>query len=127
MPRKKKVNKEADVVPINEAVKQDMGEKEEVNPNQKSVSLDDLKVAYVVGMSYQGDFIFQLLGKEPGLVELLGIHQHAVRKVQHIYEDKQIGGDRLTHEVGKSVAVLNQKLDHLISIIAPKQPDNKLG
>jgi len=92
----------------------------------KEVRLEDTKIAYVVGMDAEGNFIFQVFGKEAGLLQLLGIHAHADRRIKAIYDDKQIAGDRLTHEVGKAVAAVNQKIDQLLQVIAPKQPDNKL-
>ena len=92
----------------------------------KAVKLEDTKISYVVGMDEKGDFLFQVYGKEAGLLQLLGIHAHATRRIQAIYDDKQFSGDRLTHEVGKAIAVMNQKLDQLMNIIAPKTPDNKI-
>ena len=93
----------------------------------QGIKLEDLRVAYVVGLTPDNNFVFELFGQDPGLVELLGIHAHAINRIQRIYDDKQIQGDRLTHEVGKAVAILNQKLDQILQVIAPREPDNKLG
>ena len=100
-------------------------ETQEVKGEQK-LSLEDLKVGYIVGLTPNGDFVFELFGKEPGLVELLGIHQHAMHRVNRIYDEKQFSGDRLIHEVGKAISALNLKLDQLMSHVLPKNPDNKL-
>jgi hypothetical protein len=93
---------------------------------KKEVKLEDTKIAYVVGMDQEGNFIFQIFGKEAGLLQLLGIHAHADRQIQAIYDDKQMTGDRLTHEVGKAVGLINQKIDQMLAVIAPKKPDNAL-
>ena len=92
----------------------------------EQLSLNDLRIAYVVGLTPKGDFVFEVYGKEKGLVELLGVHQHAVKKVDRIYQDSQAQGDRLTFEVGRAVAALTQKVDQLLAVVAPKKPDNQL-
>jgi len=145
MPRRKKEEetvKEAEVVRMKEAaaeadevtpettrsVAQPVEQGVAGQPEQQQVNLEDLKVGYVVGLTEEGDFVFELFGKDPGLVELLGIHQHATNRVQRIYDDKQIAGDRLIHEVGKAVAMLNQRLEQIAqAVMPPRQPDNKLG
>ena len=78
-----------------------------------SVSLEDLKIGYVVGLTAEDRFVFELFGQNKGLVELLGIHQHASRKVNRVYDDQQMSGDRLLHEVGRAVAAIAQRLDGL--------------
>ena len=78
-----------------------------------SVSLEDLKIGYVVGLTKEDRFVFELFGQNKGLVELLGIHQHANRKVERVYDDQQMSGDRLLHEVGRAVAAIAQRLDGL--------------
>jgi len=93
----------------------------------EGMKLEDLKVAYVVGLTPDDNFVFELFGRAPGLVELLGIHQHACKRVDRIYDDKQVSGDRLIHEVGKAVAMLNQRLDQVLQVVAPREPDNRLG
>jgi hypothetical protein len=103
-------------------------EKAVATPEQlaKDVALEDTVISYIVGMDKDGNFLFQVFGKEAGLLQLLGIHAHATRRIQAIYDDKLFAGDRITHEVGKAVATVNQKLDQVLSIIAPKTPDNKI-
>ena len=78
-----------------------------------SVALEDLKIGYVVGLTAEDRFVFELFGQNKGLVELLGIHQHASRKVERVYDDQQMSGDRLLHEVGRAVAAIAQRLDGL--------------
>lgn len=74
---------------------------------------DTLQIGYVVAMDKNGDFIFEIIGKNKGLVELMGIHQHATRYIEGLYNNNLMRGDRLTHEVGEAVRALNEKLDKL--------------
>jgi len=94
---------------------------------QKTVSLSDLRVGYVVGLSEEGNFVFDIFGKQKGVVELLGLHQHATFKVDTLYNQTQMGGDALVHEIGRAMAMLNQKLDQIAQVVLPpKKPDNDL-
>ncbi|MAG39551.1 hypothetical protein CMI41_01105 [Candidatus Pacearchaeota archaeon] len=83
-----------------------------------SVALEDLKIGYVVGLTQEDRFVFELFGLNKGLVELLGIHQHASRKVNRVYDDQQMSGDRLLHEVGRAVAAIAQRLDGALGTTA---------
>ena len=86
---------------------------EQLKQEASSVTLEDLKIAYIVGLTEEDQFIFELFGKEKGLVQLLGIHQHANKRVEKIYDDQQMSGDRLMHEVGRAVAEISRKLGEL--------------
>lgn len=99
---------------------------EEAPAEEQQLSLNDLAVGYVVGMDQQGNFIFQVVGQQPGLVELLGIHSFAGERVKDLFNAKQGKGDPLVNEVGKAVMALHQKVDQLLNVIAPKKPDNEL-
>ena len=44
---------------------------------QKPMEAEDLKIGYAVGMTPDGEFVFQVFGQDPGLVELLGVHRYA--------------------------------------------------
>lgn len=93
---------------------------------QDGVALSDLKVAYVVGLTEDGNFVFDVVGQKKDLLSLLGLHEHASRQVNKIYNGSQMSGDALVHEVGKGIAVLNQKVDAVLGVVAPKKPDNSL-
>lgn len=95
-------------------------------PEAQGLTLDDLKVGYVVGLADDGNFVFDVFGKEKDLLSLLGLHAHADRRVNQIYNQTQMAGDTLVHEVGKALTVLNQKLDAALSVLAPKKPDNSI-
>ena len=89
---------------------------EENNSTERTtLNLEDLRVGYVVGLTDEGQFVFQVFGKEQELVQLLGIHQHAGHRVDSIYNNQQMSGDRLIHEIGRSIADLSKKMDHLPS------------
>lgn len=99
----------------------------EGTPEEKpGLTVDDLRIGYVVGLTKDGNFVFELLGEQKGLVELLGINAHADARVKQIYERAQASGDALIHEVGKGLGILNQKIDQLLGVVAPKKPDNNL-
>ena len=83
----------------------------ETEDGQSSINLQDLKIGYIVGLTAEDQFVFELFGTNKGLVELLGIHQHASKRVNSVYDDAQMSGDRLMHEVGRAVAAIAQKID----------------
>jgi len=102
-----------------------------MNPNQqpvqKQISLNDIRVGYIVGVTKDNLMVFELLGQDQGLMDILGLHQHAGRRINSIYEDLQVCGDRLTHEVGRSVQLLNNKMDELLAAIrVPQRVSNKI-
>lgn len=99
---------------------------EEPAPEKKALNPADVKVGYAVGLSKDGEFFFDVFGTEAGLVQLLGIHEYARQRVEAVTDDRLMRGDRLTHEVGKILGVLNQKLDGVMGALAPKKP-NDLG
>lgn len=91
---------------------------------EKTYSNEDFKVGYAVGMTPEGEFVFQVFGKDTGLVELLGIHRYGGMRVKQIFESKQMTGDALVHEVGKAVRALNLRIDQLIG--SQTKPNNEL-
>lgn len=95
-------------------------------PQQRQMSLEDMKCGYIVAMTEEGNFVFDLFGKQKGLVEVLGLHKHATSRVDTLYNQAQMSGDALVNEVGKAMAMLNQKMDQILQVIAPKKPDNNL-
>ncbi len=93
---------------------------------EKKLTLDDLTIGYVVGLTADGNFVFDSFGKDKDLVGILGIHEHAKAKVTQLYEQSQMIGDALTNEVGKAVVDTNNKVAQLLNVVSPKKPDNKL-
>ncbi len=99
----------------------------EEQPQSQAVDLHkDMKVAYVVGLSKEDNFIFQVYGENKGLVELMGIHQHASKQVEAMYNNSQGLGDALTRELGALVVQLGQKMDQLLKALNVTKPANKL-
>jgi len=83
-------------------------------PKQTPIALEDLKCGYVVGISEDDAFIFEVFGKSKGLVELMGVHQHASYRIETVYKHQQMSGDRLMQEVGRAVAMIGEKVDSLL-------------
>ena len=90
-------------------------------PKQTPIALEDLKCGYVVGISEEEGFIFEVFGKKKGLVELMGVHQHASYRIETVYKHQQISGDRLVQEVGRAVSLIGEKVDSLLDQKTPAE------
>lgn len=88
----------------------------------KTIDLTNLVAGYVVGVNKEGDLFFESIGKA-NLLNLSGLNHFATTKVNQLWGQKLMTGDRLTHEVGKAVALVNAKLDQLAE---QKQSDIEL-
>ncbi len=97
---------------------------EEAKPEQKALTLSDLRMGYVVGITEDGNFVFDVVGKEQGLLELLGLQKFAEAKIKNVLDANQNQGDKLLFEVGKTVGVLAQEVAKLVNTL--KKPDNNL-
>lgn len=106
----------------NEQAKSPLGEEE--NKEKNEVTLNDLDVAYVVGLTEEGNLVFESFGKNKTLISVLGLHHHATNCVNSLYGEHQGKGDTITIEVGKLVQTVNQKLDLLLD--KTKKPDNEI-
>lgn len=89
-------------------------ESDKVEPKKTPIALEDLKCGYVVGISEDEHFIFEIFGKNKNLVELLGVHAHASHRVSSIHNDQQVSGDRLVRELGRAVEAIGEKVDSLL-------------
>lgn len=96
------------------------------NPEQQTVDVNEMQIAYLVGLQPDGNFFFQVFGQKQGLVELMGLHQHVTHRLTMLQDQKVGAGDMLTVESLKQLQVLNQKLDALLNVVAPKPPENDL-
>ena len=90
----------------------------------KNLTLSDLRMGYIVGVTEEGNFVFDIVGKSQGLLELLGLQKFAESKVKSVLDANQNQGDKLLFEVGKTVTVLAQEVSKLVSML--KKPDNNL-
>lgn len=93
-------------------------------PVQKTLALADLRMGYVVGITDDGNFVFDVVGKEQGLLELLGLQKFAESKIQSALDANQNQGDKLLFEIGKTVSILAQEVGKLVAVL--KRPDNSL-
>lgn len=96
------------------------------NPEPQTIDVNEMQIAYLVGLQPDGNFFFQVFGKNQGLVELMGLHQHVTRRVQMLQDQKSGAGDMLTVESLKQLQLVNQKLDALLNVVAPQPPENSL-
>jgi hypothetical protein len=95
-------------------------------PDGRMLDLSGVRIGYIVAVTKEGKFLFEVLGQDPGLIELLGVHAHAKAKVESMYDLAQGRGEGLLHQLGEAVFLLNKKLDNLLKVILPKKPDNQL-
>ena len=93
-------------------------------PEKKAMNPADMRVGYAVGLTKEGEFFFEVFGQDAGLVQLLGIQEYARQRIEAITQDRMMRGDRLTHEVGKILGELSQKLDAVLATVAPKKPND---
>jgi hypothetical protein len=91
----------------------------------------DLKVGYIIALKQDNSLLFDVLGTNPGLMELLGLHKHANDRIEKIYSEKQQTGDFLTLELAKMIHTLSGTVVELTSkvdrLLAEKNiPSNSL-
>jgi hypothetical protein len=48
-----------------------------------------VKCGYFIGLKEDGDFVFEILGDQVGIVELLGLHKFAEHKLMKPIQDKE--------------------------------------
>lgn len=82
-------------------------------------------VGYTVALTKDNVFVFDVFGEEQGLVQLLGIHQYAAQRVKRVFNESHMSGDRLVHEVGTGVSMLNQKLDAVLAKLSELEVDDE--
>lgn len=98
--------------------------KETSEEEKKVQTTDDFKVGYIVALKEDGNFLFELIGKQHGLVELLGLHKYAEGKVLSILNKAQGTGDVLMHELGGLIFQLSSKVEKIIKAVV--KPENEL-
>lgn len=89
----------------------------------KQIGLNDLDCGYIVGVK-DGNFVFDIIGKDKDLLKLVGVHKYADLRVTQTFERTQMVGDTLTHELGKALHTMNQKLDMLVQTV--RKPDTEI-
>lgn len=99
----------------------------EGTPAPTTLTDGDFKIGYVVGLSKDGNFLFEVLGTEKNIVSLMGIHKYAEHEVTKLFEQNRFHGNALTLEVGKAVGALHEKFDSLMRALGmSKKPDSDI-
>jgi hypothetical protein len=71
---------------------------------------EQIRYAYVVGVKNNGQFVFDVHGDEVGLIELMGLHQYADRRIKGVFDDNHGTGDAITMQLFKMLQELGAKL-----------------
>jgi hypothetical protein len=79
---------------------------------QTETKKPEIILGYAVGLRDDGNFVFELLGKQNGVVQLLGIHEYAERQVQMLVDA----------QTGTGLPTIASMLDHLIELVAKNLP-----
>jgi len=73
----------------------------------------EIKVGYTVALMGDGALVFDFLGEELGLIELLGLQEFAKMKIQTYIESVGCTGDARVHEVGKAIQKIHLSLNEI--------------
>jgi len=55
-------------------------------PQTEVKQLPEMTCGYVVGLQPTGDFVFEVIGSRPGIVEIAGLHKYAGVKIDDILD-----------------------------------------
>jgi hypothetical protein len=94
-----------------------MTEEQTIPEIQEEKAQEELRYGYIVGLKEDGNFVFELIGKQKGLVELLGLHRYAEKKVMQLLDVTQGSGDALIQEVGKLIGRLGARLETVVKAV----------
>lgn len=81
-----------------------------------------LKVGYLVGITPQGKFVFNVVGGDQTLDGLVASHRHATDVVDQVWDSKFKRGGSVQNLIANTLVQLNNKLD----MILKSEPENKL-
>lgn len=74
----------------------------------------EVKAAYTISLKDNGEFGFEVTGKDPTLVDLLALHELARQRIEDVTASTHVRGHALTHmmlnELGQLVRYLGQAL-----------------
>lgn len=73
-----------------------------------------VRVGYTVGVREDGNFVFQITGEKPGLVEILGTHVYASKKIGLLYDRSQMEGQQA---IAAQFGLLGQKFNKMIETL----------
>ena len=101
--------------------------KETIDTQQKAEPFDankELKFGFISGLRQDGNFLFEMLGTEKSLVNLMGVKQYTDKRIAGEIDKNLNTGDALTFALFQSVTQLSAKMDRLLSLL--EKPTNQL-
>ena len=57
-------------------------------PQTEVRQLPEMTCGYVVGVQPNGDFVFEVIGSHPGVVQIAGLHKYASVKIDDIFDTR---------------------------------------
>lgn len=90
----------------------------------QTLALDQLKAGYVVGLTQEGEFVFEPVGQTPGLTEILGLHQYAQIRIGVLADLNQGLVGKMVSDVLKALGEIKQELARQSQAV--KKPTNSL-
>jgi hypothetical protein len=82
---------------------------------------DEIACAYVVGIKKSGEFVFEVSGEDPGLVQLLGLHEYAHHRLMFAKDINQGYGFPV---VMKQLNQIGQMLQVLLNMATQQSKKN---
>lgn len=87
----------------------------------KTLNLSSLKAGYVVGVNDKSELVFEILGKDIGLVEMLGLHEYANHRIDVMKDLNQgYGIPLLSQQLGQ----VGQMLQVMLNMLTNQQKQN---
>lgn len=93
-----------------------VAQEEEVQ--QETKELPEMSCGYVVGIKPDGGFVFEIVGPEPGLVQLLGLHKYADHRLKLATDMNQGTGFPL---VAQQQGQLSEMLRVILNMLTSKE------
>jgi hypothetical protein len=130
-PAKKEAVREEN--PVKSNLKVAPGEQDAVAPKapkKEEKEESPVKMAYTVGVREDGQFVFEVTGSKPSLLELLGLQTFAGKKIELMYGRSQVEGEvgimtrlqMLDHKFNKTLETLN----HLFNSLAVQKKETEV-
>jgi hypothetical protein len=85
--------------------------------------LPEMDCAYIVGVKPDGGFVFEVLGDNPGLVQLLGLHKYAEHRLEVAKDINQGYGPAL---LSQQLGQVGQMLKVMLNMLTQQSKDNLL-
>lgn len=90
-------------------------------PPTKAVNLPEMKCGYVVGIQPDGEFVFEVMGEEVGLIELMGLHKYADHRLEVAKDISQAYGPAL---ISQQIGQMNQMVKVLLNMQTQQAKNN---